>query len=462
MALALAPRWSRGLLSIVLVGLWPLVASAQSGKAAPDTKKGGSAPAKKDESKAAPKGTTKGADAAPDDGGPSDVDPDAVVDPSQARKQSLIEMYKDPRAVEALDVNKFKALPPVARAPSRKEIQEMAQGGGNLNREVLQSFVNANVATLTAHTNLKALVDPEQPKEGAKESEIKANTSAINGRVKQLQDAAEGLIEPLTLSASSNNQRFRQEYNRLLLVALPKLLDNHLIARTEAMIILSKTADPDALPHFIKQLNDPNQVMMVKLSAAEGITNVAQHGRVKVDVGRANQAAKALSEYLQRESDTFWFAQMRALEALGSLRIATDMQGQNQCEMAGVALKFLADPDANPQLRATAAWALGMMNVPSAARFNYALVAYHMGQAAADIADQVIANTSSNPDLADKLAGLLLYPIREGFYGEEGLKDAGLMNSPNMGPAKSAVTGVASRVQDVAVAAFNRLSPATA
>src|SRR5207249_4186696 len=114
-------------------------------------------------------------------------------------------------------------------------------------------------------------------------------------------------------------ERFRTVYTQTLLKVMPDLLKNHLFARTEAMIVLSRVGDPQALDLLIAQLDDPNQVMMVKLLAAVGLTNIVQGGKKPLDANTAARASKALADFLTREPDTFWMAQVRALEALGAL-----------------------------------------------------------------------------------------------------------------------------------------------
>jgi hypothetical protein len=247
----------------------------------------------------------------------------------------------------------------------------------------------------------------------------------------------------------------------VLRTTLPKVLDNHLNARNAAIILLAMTGDPEAIPIFVEQLKNPEQVTLVKLWAARGLTNVAQSGRVSVDGSKANAAAKALADLLQSESELAWPAQVRALEALGSLRLATDLQGQGQGEMAATAMRLLANPKARLEVRSMAAWALGMMHVPSQLNFNYPLVAYHVGQAAAEAGDRVGSTSSSNPELALRLTGLLLYQLLGGLRGDDAIRDSGMMNAPNLGQARKSVSEVATRVQDVAVAAFAVTSVAT-
>jgi len=456
---SLAPNrsWgcSRVLIALALVGLGPQAVWSQ----ASDTKKG--EPAKKgDTEKGAPKGETGKAaapgQAAPDSpkalpplNTPAEQEQAGVVDPSAAKKKTRVEIFQDPRTEPTLAVDKFTPLPAVRNAPSAKEIKDMATGAANSNRAQIEEFVKAQAAALTNRNNLKALFDT---------GENVRFTAAV---MKEFDKAATALMEPLSMAPNAVNTQFRKDYVAALLSTMPKLLNNHLYARTEAMIVLATTGDPEALPIFTAQLKDPDQVLAVKLWAARGITNATQNGRRDLDQGRANAAAKALSDFLQSEADAPWPVQMRALEALGSLRFATDAQGRGMAEMATAALRFVADSDATPDVRAYGAWALGMMKTSQVPGFNYPLAAYHIGQATVDLAEGVDSSISESTERATHLAGLILYRLLPALRGEEGVRESGLLNSSGLGgPARKNLTDMATRMQAVSVAAFNVVSTA--
>ena len=64
-------------------------------------------------------------------------------------------------------------------------------------------------------------------------------------------------------------------------------------------------------------------------------------------------------------------------------------------------MQFLPNPEIRPEVRAEAAWALGMMRVSQASgTFNYPLIAYYIGEVAADLGERVAANYESNLALA--------------------------------------------------------------
>ena len=154
---------------------------------------------------------------------------------------------------------------------------------------------------------------------------------------------------PVTVTRAGNNDGFVKAYTRGLVEVMPDLLKNHLYARIESMIALSRTGDAQAVETFVCRLDDPNQVVMVKLLAANGLANVAQDGKKDVDTQTASRAGKALADFLTREQDTFWPAKVRALKALGALRQPSTVRGN--FEMASAAMALLSDPKARPDVR---------------------------------------------------------------------------------------------------------------
>ena len=185
------------------------------------------------------------------------------------------------------------------------------------------------------------------------------------------------------------------------------MLDKHLLTRIEAMIVLGNTRSPNAIDLFIKQLSNPDQTVWVKLWAARGLANVTQDGQIDLDAQRAMTAGKAVADFLEREKDLPWPVQVRALEALGALRQSSAAPLQGTADMASAALERLADPKARPEVRAWAAWALGLMRVnPQLAKYNYSLIAHYIGLLAADLGDKIAGSglgesptrPSSGPD----------------------------------------------------------------
>jgi hypothetical protein len=163
-------------------------------------------------------------------------------------------------------------------------------------------------------------------------------------------------------------------------------------------------------------------------------------------------ASRALADFLNREAETFWMAQVRALEALGALRQASGSVLQGKAEMSITALKFLADAKQRPDVRAWAAWALGMMQVsPAGPKLNYALVAYHIGLLAAELGETI---AESDLVRARYPTGLLVYQVFNALHGETGVRGSGLVNQTNLGTSQALVKELDTLVGRVAAAAI--------
>src|SRR5262249_13648662 len=131
-------------------------------------------------------------------------------------------------------------------------------------------------------------------------------------------------------------------------------------------------------------------------------------------------AAKALATLLARE-DLPWTVQLRVLEALGAMRQAADPTAQSKVEFASAILQILANPEIRPEVRAEAAWAMGMLRVSAASgAFNYPLVAYYIGEVTADLGERVAANFQPNVTLAQYWASPLIYQIHASLNGQDG------------------------------------------
>ncbi|MBX6314670.1 MAG: hypothetical protein IRY99_17410, partial [Isosphaeraceae bacterium] len=309
---ALAPRGSRGCswvwLAIALIGLLPLVARAQPPGAGGSTK----------ESAAAPKGAAAKAAVGARD---AEQKKKGAVDTSkEASKVEPPEQWPpDPRVQNALEGN-FRPLQG-GRAPSRDE--QSAVLGLTAPAETIAKYVRYYAAELTNPSYLKALTDPD------------GDTS----RARKIAEATDKLVQPLMAANAKGNTSFRREYTKALLALMPELLKNQLHARIEAMLVLSRSGDPQAVPTFIEQLKDPDQVIAVKDLAAIGLLNVAQGGRARLDEATvAIPGAAALTEFLEKEPEAPWPVKAHALEALGALRQPTPNPLRAQADFATTAL----------------------------------------------------------------------------------------------------------------------------
>jgi hypothetical protein len=390
--------------------------------------------------------------------------PDAdkgLVDASNEAKPNAEEVFKDPKTEAAL-ANTFEEL----RSPSQPlvlignsndltRIRGWAGGTGQADKAFLQRYVDYWAAELTKHNNIKALLDPpSQPKNASEASRNAAAARAIDR-------AASALIEPLTTAMATNprNTSFLNAYVPILISTLPKLLNNHFYARIQAIIILGMTGSADALDIYSKQLADPEQSVWVKLWAARGITNATQGGRITLtDTARAIKAGQALAAFLDREPSAPWPVRMRAVEALGALRIPTPLVG-GKAEMVNAIMKLLSDPKERLEVRSQAAWSLGMMKIaPPLQGYNTNLAAYAIGRAAADIGDEIVETyTARTAQKANQLTSLLLYQVYPALAGDPAVQGSGA--SKAQGADKAVVDQIVNQVKAVAAAAV-RLSQA--
>jgi hypothetical protein len=125
-------------------------------------------------------------------------------------------------------------------------------------------------------------------------------------------------------------------------------------------------------------------------------------------------------------------------------------------------MKPLSDPKATPEVRAAAAWALGMVRVnPAVSKYNVALVVYNIGRLAAELGEKVNScypeklgpNSPPNQVMAERWAALLVGPIFQAFNGVDGVRESGLLHAPNLGSSASTVKQIADLVSGVSRAA---------
>lgn len=451
---AMAPRPSRGgwriLLTLALAAAFPLSGAAQSARKGAD---GDEPKAKASKADAKAKGKD---DAAKDrdDGGEAPApkaDPDVFLDPlaRDAMQNAFPELFKNENVAGVLA---DRAL---------KDILLMARGSQPYDAKKVAAFLRQQAARLTSHRNIDAMtMSPDDV----------ADKKISKDIVDSISDAGSALVEPIKAAAATGNNSFRRDFTAALLDKdiLPRLLTNHLYARTQAMVALSQTGEPAALETFINVLRDKDQPLSVKILAADGIANIARGGRRAVEPPQtAISAAKAVAFFLGGgEADPFWPAQAHGLKALGALRLATVDQNAGRFELAALAEGYLADPKRHPEVRADAAWALGMMRISGQKerQFNYPLVAHDMGQLAAELADRALAanvvalsGKEKDPtDVADYLTGLLVYQVFFGLNRDPDVQNSGLLNAPALAQNlkdKSAVQDILKDVRATAAAA---------
>jgi len=397
---------------------------------------------------------------APDAG---DAD-DSSADPINTHKIAANEIFRDPKAEKLLDISRFQHLSVGRVVPHTDVLALNAMAGGenaNIDRPLIERVVDAMVSKLTDHASIQALVEPSQ-RPGA----------SMSPAARAIQEATTALLEPIFLAKTSKNQDFLTAYNRVLLQKLTPLLKNHLIPRIQAMVILGQSGSQDMLATYEAQIKDPNQTVWVKLWALEGIVNMTEGG-ARLSGQAQVDAAKIVSDFLDKEDDIPWPAQLRALEALSALRQGFEPNRPRQANMATAAMRLLADGQAKPEVRAEAAKALGLMPITSQVpKYNYNLVAHTIGLLAAEVGTEIgtlvpsrpvraaapaaaakaagrnpagkgagrsiaakaaaapstpdKAPVQTNPAKAKYLTALLIGPVYQAFDGVAGLRESGL------------------------------------
>ena len=393
-----------------------------------------------------PKAAAKGAEEKPTTD-PADVDPEA-------------EVFIDPNAKKLMA--KFDVLtytgPPIrvgANPDDRSKVLNMVAKNENLNTKFLKDYVDFFATELTKRDYINAIINPP------------ASAPANSPQSRGLERAVDALTKPLVDAKYNKNAEFLREYNRILFESrLVGILENNYFSRIQAMIVLGMAGSntPAALDLYAAQLKDEDQVTWVKFWACRGLSGAAQNGAINIDQSKAINGAEALIAFLDSDPKLPWPARMRALEALGSLRLATANKVGGKVDAASVAFRSLVDQDAPFEVRAWAAWALGMMKVsPQISPYNFAMVGREIGELIIDLGAEIVdefddnqANFDKEKEEAHHLSALLLYQVLPALSGEEGVGDSGLLNSTNssLSPVKPQLVKLEEKGKAVAREAY--------
>ena len=416
MLMATPPGWSRGRASGLSAGLILVVALSM----------GGGVGRLNAQVPPPPKGEAPKADepAKPDERAKA-----AAVDVATVKKADATEVFIDPNA-EAARVNTFAELNYAGKVPTKAENDEVASGAVGTNRALVTNYINYWAAQLTKKDAIDEMMklDGDQP--------------AIALRISV---ASVALARPFRDAQSS--PQYKSEYTRALIPVVKDLLNRQMYARIAGMTALSCSIDPAILPICTEVLRNPEQLLAVKDRAAVGIIVVAASAKNPLDpASQVIPAADALVDFLNKDETRCWPVHLRAVEALGYLRLAGNPQ-RDQGDYAGAALRLLADPQGRPEVRAKAAWALGMMNVSrNSGKFNFALLVHHCGLLAVDLATRVVAADPTNQPRAKALTNQLLY-VGEALSGDAAI-GSGLMRNghPNAVNIRSTTEKIAQAV----------------
>ncbi len=388
--------------------------------------------------------------------------------PEEAPADQGEEVFVDPNAKKALTV--FNPLtfvgPPIkvgASGDDRAKVQSMAGRAINLDADFLKRYIEWFTVELTRRDNLNAILNPPQ------------NLKPADPAARGVERAMDGLTKPIIDARANDNREFLVIYERLLFESkLPKLLesDHNYLSRLDAMIVLGMAGNPSpqSLDLFIAQLKKADQLVWVKLWAARGLSIAAKGGEVDLDASRANQATEALLALLESDPKLPWPVQMRALEALGSIRVSTASTSRNKIDSAPVLLKFLANTDGRSVVRAWAAWALGFIKAPSGGtNYNFSLAGHEIGQLAVELGSQIVedydddpANFDKQKDQATQLTSLLIFQVCPSLIGQEGVRDSGLIQNRAAAEARPFLTKLDDKVKAVSRQAYDLVRAAGA
>lgn len=441
----LAPRvprgWSRVWLPVAIATLVTASAWAQ----APGGSDPKAEPAKQAKGEPKPDAKPAGGEAAE----VANLKPTAVVQ----------ELYPDPQSKQAVQI--FNPLPypnpplkMVGTPNDRQTVLSMAAGNLGVNPDLLRRYIDFYAAELTKKDNLNLFLNRPD------------NANPTNA--KAIERAVDDLVQPLLISRANNQPNFTTAYTRQLFESsLPKLLDNNLISRLDAMIVLATAASrvPKDLDLYITQIGNANQVMWVRQWAAHAITLATNDGRFTLEASKRDQALEALAKFLGGDAKAMpWLVQFRALEAVGSLRVAINVTSRSRVDAASVVMPYLTDTAMRPEVRAYAARALGWMAVPDNVRgYNFALIGDAIGQLAADLGDRIVAeyNSSGAPfsgrfEQAKLYTSLLIFQVNLAINGDPTVKDSGLaqMTHPEARAQSAYFRGLSEKIQAEIVTAY--------
>ena len=185
----------------------------------------------------------------------------------------------------------------------------------NEDPQLIKNYIENFAAELTKRDNINALISPP------------ANLNPNSEQARGLERAVDALTRPILDARFNKNTTFLNNYTRALFdSSLPKLMNGNYLTRINAMIVLGMAGGTtnNALDFYASQLKTADQLIWVRMWAANGYTNATQSGRINIDALRANNAADALVAFLNpipNSSSSLSFEPLKRWARSGWLRL---------------------------------------------------------------------------------------------------------------------------------------------
>lgn len=198
-------------------------------------------------------------------------------------------------------------------------------------------------------------------------------------------------------------------YITKLMDALPQLMENNIVVRVNAMIIMARQRYEPALAVMIAQVNNPDQHESVQNWAVNGI---AALGELEIkNKALESEAVNALTKMLNRhklptpQAAIHPFTQRNIVIALGAVGRPMLSAVDRDAKVTQNLIEILRDPTINRTTRSEAARALARMRVPPDLDYNFQPIAIEIARFSVDAAYAAIVN----PEIDNLRSHLFVY-----------------------------------------------------
>ena len=171
---------------------------------------------------------------------------------------------------------------------------------------------------------------------------------------------------------------------------LAEILDNHLLVRLNAMLLLgqlqSDNGDPkknleptpyvDAYSVMLKAIKDDKQHVVVKIVAVRGLARICRGALPDPNDKRRSEIAMIIVTELAKK-ETHWWYQMALAECLGATGVTYDPNNKQSPVILQALAEVMADKNRYWQVRVEAARSIGYLPLDGG-NLNFAPVAYEL------------------------------------------------------------------------------------